>query len=83
MNSRRQHEQSTAYDDFFAGFGFGFATVCFATLDENIPSCGGFGLPRILILLLLSHINHTSEISSGFDMNNGFTSALEICTGPL
>jgi hypothetical protein len=44
-------------------------------LDENFPSCGGFGLPRILMLLFaigyfLSHIHHTPEISSGFDMSN-------------
>ncbi len=50
-DSRGRHEQSTAYDDFFAGFGFGSATGSFATLDENLPSCGGFGLPRILTLL--------------------------------
>src|ERR1039457_4471350 len=83
MNSRRRHEQSTAYYDFFAGFRFGSATGFFATLDENLPVCGGFGSPRILTLLfaidyLLSHIHHTPEISSGFDMSNGFASALEI-----
>jgi hypothetical protein len=49
MNSRGRHEQSIAYDDFFAGFGF--TAGSFATLDENLPSCGGFGLPRILMLL--------------------------------
>jgi hypothetical protein len=51
MNSRRRHEQSIAYDDFFAGFGFGSEAGSFATLDENLPSCGGFGFPRILMLL--------------------------------
>jgi hypothetical protein len=70
--SRRRHEQSIAYDDFFAGFGFGSAAGYFATLDENFPSCGGFGLPRILILLFaigyfLSRSHHTPEISSEFD----------------
>src|ERR1035441_9142405 len=45
----RRHEQPTAYDDFFPGFGFGFAAGL--TLDENSPTCGGFGLPRILMLL--------------------------------
>src|ERR1039457_491260 len=69
MNSRRRHEQSTAYYDFFAGFRFDSATGFFATLDENLPVCGGFGSPRILMLLfaidyLLSHIHHTPEISS-------------------
>jgi hypothetical protein len=76
LSSRRarlRHEQSIGYDDFFAGFGFGSATGSFATLDENLPSCGGFGLPRILILLFaigyfLSCSHHTPEISSEFDM---------------
>jgi hypothetical protein len=71
-NSRSRYEQSTAYGDFFAGFGFGSATGSFATLDENVPVCGGFGLPRILMLLLaIAYLllrNHsTPEISREFD----------------
>jgi hypothetical protein len=40
-----------AYDGFFAGFRSGSATGFFATLDENLPVWGGFGSPRILMLL--------------------------------
>src|ERR1700722_9112156 len=74
---------STAYDDFFAGFGFGSATGSFATLDENLPVCGGLGLPRILMLLFvigyfLSRSHHTPEISSESDMSSVFAIALEI-----
>jgi hypothetical protein len=35
-----------AYDDFFAGFRFAFATGFFATLDENLPVWGDLGSPR-------------------------------------
>jgi hypothetical protein len=37
MNSRTRHEQQTAYDDFFVGFGLVFAAGFFATLFENCP----------------------------------------------
>jgi hypothetical protein len=40
----------TAYDGFFAGFEFGDAGF-FATFEENLPVCGGFGSPRILMRL--------------------------------
>ena len=43
--------ENQLYGDFFAGFGFGFATGSFVALDENFPVCGGFGFPRILTLL--------------------------------
>jgi hypothetical protein len=42
---------STAYDGFFAGFKFGDAAGFFATFEENLPVCEGFGSPRILIRL--------------------------------
>ena len=65
----KRHEQSTVYDDFFAGFGLGSGS--FATLDENWPVCGGFGLPRILILLFaigyfVTRNHYTPEISREF-----------------
>src|ERR1700743_3459966 len=40
---------STGYDDFFAGFKFGDAAGFFTTFEENLPVCGAFGSPRILI----------------------------------
>lgn len=52
-----QREQSTAYG-FFAGFRFGFTTGFFTTLDENVPVCRGFGLPRILMSPFLSCGHH-------------------------
>lgn len=59
----------SVYDDFFAGFGVGSGS--FATLDENWPVCGGFGLPRILILLFaigyfVTRNDYTPEISKEF-----------------
>lgn len=38
------------YDVFFAGFGL--VTGALTTFDENVPVCGGFGFPRILITSL-------------------------------
>ena len=48
---RQKECRSTSYDDFFAGFKFGDAAGFFATFEENLPVCGGFGSPRILIRL--------------------------------
>ena len=48
---RQKECRSTTYDDFFSGFKFGDAAGFFATFEENLPVCGGFGSPRILIRL--------------------------------
>jgi len=85
-----EHNQKRAYGDFFAGFRVGFATGSFTSFDENSPVCGGFGFPKILILLVAidflswsHHRPHGTEwrggVIAGYNNSAGVQSSSRSC----